>query len=41
MPNWLIVIRTFLGKLTDFLTAGRAAGLWSKKPGPDIPKDGK
>ena len=33
LPNWLGAVRKVLGKLTDVLTAGRAAGLWKKKPG--------
>ena len=38
MPSWLMAIRKILGKITDALTAGRAAGLWSKGKGPKIPK---
>jgi hypothetical protein len=30
LPAWSI-IRKVLGKLTDILTLGRAAGLWDKK----------
>ena len=33
LPNWLGVVRKVLGKITDILTAGRAAGLWSEKQG--------
>lgn len=33
MPKWLTTVRKVLGLLTDWLTAGRKAGLWSEKPG--------
>lgn len=33
MPKWLGTVRKVLGKLTDLLLKGRAAGLWNKKPG--------
>lgn len=33
MPKWLIVARKVLGAITDVLTAGRSAGLWSEKQG--------
>lgn len=32
----LTKIRTIIGKITDALVAGRAAGLWSKDKGPDL-----
>lgn len=31
---WWQKVRKILGWLTDILTAGRAAGLWRKKHGP-------
>ena len=34
LPNWLIVARQILGKITDALVAGRSLGLWSKGKGP-------
>ena len=34
MPAWLLKLRSIIGKITDALVAGRAAGLWNKKPGP-------
>lgn len=34
----ILKIRAFLGKVTDVLTAGRAAGLWQVKPRPEIPQ---
>lgn len=40
MPKWLIVIRTFLGKLTDALVAGRAVGLWQQKDKVNVEKKG-
>lgn len=36
MPIWLLKLRKIIGKITDALVAGRAAGLWDKKDGPDI-----
>jgi len=36
MPIWLTKLRAIIGKITDALVAGRAAGLWSKDKGPDI-----
>jgi len=38
MPTWILAVRKFLGKLTDILTLGRAAGWWDKTQGPEIPK---
>lgn len=38
MPIWLLKLRKIIGKITDALVAGRAAGLWDKKSGPNIPK---
>lgn len=38
MPTWLLKIRAILTKITDALVAGRAAGLWDKTKGPEIPK---
>ena len=32
MPAWLIKVRTFLGRLTNFLLMGRNVGAWNKKP---------
>jgi len=32
----VVKIRLILGKITDVLIKGRAAGLWDKKQGPDI-----
>lgn len=29
--KWISVVRRALGKLTDLLLKGRAAGLWQKK----------
>jgi len=31
--EWLTKIRFVMGKITDFLIAGRNAGAWDKKPG--------
>jgi len=38
MPVWLLKLRSILGKITDALVAGRAAGLWTRKDGPQPPK---
>ena len=38
MPVWLLKLRSIIGKITDALVAGRAAGLWNKGKGPNIPK---
>jgi hypothetical protein len=31
--KWLQAIRKAVGKLTDWLVAGRAMGWWNRKPG--------
>jgi hypothetical protein len=33
LPKWLGIVRVVLGKITDVLTLGRSAGLWTEKPG--------
>lgn len=38
LPSWLFPVRKFLGALTDILTMGRKAGLWSQGAGPQIPQ---
>lgn len=38
IPPWAIKLRGILTKIADFFIAGRAAGAWDKKQGPDIKK---
>lgn len=38
MGAFLLKARAILGKITDYLLIGRAAGWWSKGKGPDLPK---
>lgn len=35
MPSWLTKALKIVGKITDVLVRGRAAGLWDKKAGPN------
>lgn len=34
--NWIWKVRSIIGKVTDFLIAGRNKGLWQKGQGPDV-----
>lgn len=36
IPVWLVKFRSIMGKIADFFIAGRAAGAWSQKNGPDV-----
>lgn len=36
MPGWLTKALKIVGKITDVLIRGRAAGLWYKKAGPNV-----